>query len=186
MEIKDIIKDKEIIGIVSNYQHSLENGLVKDLNIKNIEKALLMVNLDNKVLNKKIDELTLNELFKVDLLTKLDKEIIIIGNLSKNLIYRDIEFIKKLLLKLNKEYNKKIVIIDENIDVFINLVNYIYVLKNKQIVYSTNDYFDDELYEYVKCPKIIEFIKYVKKDGKKVDETLEIYELIKDIFRRLS
>lgn len=186
MELKELLNTYEIIGIVSNYQSSLPDILVSNLNIKNINKALLMVGLDESILSKKVSELTLSELFKVDLLTKLDKDIIIIGNLSKNLIYKDIEFIKKLLLKLSNEYNKKIVIIDEDIKVFMNLVKYIYVMKNKQIIYSTNNFFDDELYKYVKMPKIIEFIKYVNKDEKRVDETLEIYELIKDIFRRLS
>jgi len=186
MELKELLNTYEIIGIVSNYQSSLPDILVSNLNIKNINKALLMVGLDESILSKKVSELTLSELFKVDLLTKLDKDIIIIGNLSKNLIYKDIEFINKLLLKLSNEYNKKIVIIDEDIKVFMNLVKYIYVMKNKQIIYSTNNFFDDELYKYVKMPKIIEFIKYVNKDEKRVDETLEIYELIKDIFRRLS
>lgn len=181
-----MLKNNEIIGIVSNYQHTLNDGLVKDLNVKNIDKAFLMVNLDKNVLDKRINELSLSELFKVDLITKLDKDIIIVGNLSKNLIYKDIEYIKKLLLKLNKEYNKKIVIIDEDINVFMNLVKYIYILNNKEIVYSTDNFFDDKLYEYVNIPKIIEFIKYVNKDNKRIDETLEIYELIKDIFRRLS
>jgi len=186
MEIKELLNTYEIIGIVSNYQSSLPNVLVKDLNIKNINKALVMVELDESVLNKNVSDLTLSELFKVDLITKLDRDVIIIGNLSKNLIYKDIEFIKKLLLKLNNEYNKKIVIIDENINVFMNVVKYIYVMKNKEIIYSTNNFYDDELYRYVKMPKIVEFIKYVNKNEKRIDETLEIYELIKDIFRRLS
>lgn len=181
-----MIKNNEIIGVVSAYHHTLKEGLVKDLKVKNIDKALIMVNLDSKVLHKKINELSLSELFKVDLLTKLDKDIIIVGGLSKNLIYKDIEYIKKLLLKLNKEYNKKIVVIDEDISVFMNLVKCIYVIKNKKIVYSTDNFFDDKLYEQVNMPKIIEFIKYVNKDNKRIDETLEIHELIKDIFRRLS
>lgn len=181
-----MLKNNEIIGIVSNYQHTMDDVLVKDLKVKNILKAIVMVNLDNKVLDKRVSELSLSELVKVDLITKLDKDIIVIGNLSKSLINKDIEYIKKLLLKLNKEYNKKIVIIDDDINVFMNIVKCIYVLKNKELIYSTDNFFDEELYNYVKMPKIVEFIKYVNKDNKRIDETLEIYELIKDIFRRLS
>ena len=55
----------------------------------------------------------------------------------------------------------------------------IFIAPNKEIVYSTDNFFDDKLYEYVSIPKIIEFIKYVNKDNKRIDETLEIYELIK-------
>ena len=181
-----MLKNNEIIGVVSNYQHTMDDVLVKDLKVKNILKAIVMVNLDNKVLDKRVSELSLSELVKVNLITKLDKDIIVIGNLSKSLINKDIEYIKKLLLKLNKEYNKKIVIIDDDINVFMNIVKCIYVLKNKELIYSTDNFFDEELYNYVKMPKIVEFIKYVNKDNKRIDETLEIYELIKDIFRRLS
>ena len=181
-----MINNKEIIGIVSNYKINLENKLVSELDIKNVDKALIMVGLDNSILNKKTNELTLSEQFKIDLATKLDKDIIIIGNLRKNLIYRDIEYIKKLLIKLNNDFHKKIVVIDEDVTVFFNLVKYIYVMKNKEIVYETDDFFDNELYKYVKVPKIIEFINYVNSIEKRVDNTTEIYELIKDIYRRLS
>ena len=181
-----MLNNKDIIGVVSNYQNSLENVLVKDLKVKNISKALIMVGLNDTYLNKKINDLTISEQFKIDLLTKLDKDIIIIGNLSKDLIYKDIEYIKKLLLKLSNNYHKKIVIIDEDISVFINLVKHIYVLRNREILYDTEDLYDDELYKYVRMPKIIEFIKYVNKDEIRIDSHLDVHELIKDIFRRVS
>lgn len=181
-----MLKNKEIVGVVSNYQNSLNNILIKELDIKNINKALIMVGLDDTVLNKRVNELSLSEQLKIDLATKLDKEIIIIGNLSKNLIHKDIEYMKKLLLKLCNEYHKKIVVIDDDISVLINLVRHIYVMRNRQVVYDTNDFYDDELYKYVRMPKIIEFVKFVNKDSGRIDKHLEIHELIKDIFRRLS
>ena len=186
MEIKDMLKKFGIIGIVSSYNSNLKNDMVSNLEIKNINNALKMVGLTDECLNTLTSDLTLSEKFKIDLATKLDKDIIIIGNLSKSLLYKDIEYIKKLLIKLNNEYNKKIVVIDEDINVFINLVKCIYVIKNKDIIYSTNNFYDDELYKYVKMPKIIEFIKYVKEKNYEINEHLDIHELIKDIFRRLS
>lgn len=186
MEIKNILKNDKIIGVIGNYQSTLQSCFIKDLNIKNISKALIMVGLDDTFINKRFEELTLSEQFKIDLATKLNKDIIIIGNLSKNLIYKDIEYIKKLLLKLCNEYHKKIIVIDEDVNIFFNLVKHIYVLKDKKIVYDTNDFFDDNLYKYVKMPKIIDFIKYVNKDEIRINNNLEIYELIKDIFRRVS
>lgn len=186
MEIKDMLNNYGIIGIVSSYNSILINDKVSNLEIKNISNALKMVGLSLEVLNTLTSDLTLSEKFKIDLATKLDNDIIIIGNLSKNLLYKDIEYIKKLLIKLNSEYNKKIVVIDEDINVFINLVKCIYVIKNKSIVYSTINLYDDELYKYVKMPKIIEFVKYVNSNNKNLNEHLDIHELIKDIYRRLS
>lgn len=186
MEIKEMVKNNEIVGIVSNYGNTLKDVLVRELEIKNVSKALKMVGLDNTYLDKKVSELTLSESFKIDLATKIDKDIIIIGGLSKSLLYKDIEYIKKLLLKLNNDYHKKIVVIDEDVNVFINLVSHIYVMKDKKIMYGTKDFYDDELYKYVKMPKIIEFIKYVNKNNIKLEKHLDIHELIKDIYRRIS
>ncbi len=187
MEIKEIIKQNGIIGIISNYENTLKyTNLVKDINIKDISKALKMVLLDDSYLDKKVSELTLNEQFKIDLMTKLNKEVIIIGNLSKVLNSKDIDYFKKLFLKLNNEYHKKVIIIDNDVKVFFSLVKRIYVMKNKNILYETDNFFDRNLYKYTVCPKIIDFIFYLEDHGHEIIKTTDIYELIKDIYRRVS
>lgn len=186
MEIKELVNKYKIIGVISNYKDSLNDELfVKDLNIKNLEKAYKMVNL-NDISNKKIKDLSFDERFKLDFISKLDNDIIIIGNISNSLVYKEQEFIKKLLLKLCNDYNKKIVIIDNKIDIFLNFINNICVLEDNKIKYISNDLYDDNLYKYVKMPKIIEFVKYINKDNKVLMESTDIYELIKDIYRCVS
>lgn len=187
MEVKNLVNNYGIIGVISNYQSNLKmEGKVSNLNIKNLNKALKMVELDESVIDKNIDSLSLSDIFKLELATKLNNEIIIIGNLSNTLNYKDIEYIKKLLLKLNNDYQKKIVVIDNDIKMFFNLAKKIIVMQNKNILYETEDFYDDKLYEYVKMPKIIEFIKYVNKSEKKLNNNVDIYELIKDIYRSVS
>lgn len=175
-----------IIGIISSYNSNFNVERVNELKIKNQDKAFKMVGLSKDILDKNINELSLSEQFKLDLATKLDKDIIIIGNLSKNLIYKDIEYIKKLLIKLNNDYHKKIIVIDEDVNIFFNLVKYMYVIRNKKVIYKTDNFYSDELYKYCKMPKIIEFIKYVNEDKKRLNENIDIYELIKDMYRSLS
>ena len=187
MQIKKILENKKIIGIVSTYKSSLENDcLVKDLPIKNSDKALVMVGLNQEILEKKIKDLTLNEQLKVDLAMKLHNDIIVIGNLANSLNNKDYEYIRKLLLKLNNDYHKKIVIIDQNVEVFLHLVKQVVIVKGKEVLYTTSNFFDDELYKYTKMPPIVEFIKYVNKDYKRLQENTDIYELIKDIYRSVS
>ena len=187
MEIKDLLNEYGIIGVIGNYQNKISyNGKVKDVQIKDINNALKMVLLDDSVLDKEIDELSISEYFKVELMTKLEQDIIIIGNLSNSLIYKDKEYIKKLLIKLNKDYNKKIVIIDNDVKVFFNCVKMICVVNKDNVIYSTDNFYDDELYKYTKMPKIINFVKYVKNNNIDLDENIDIYELIKDIYRRVS
>ena len=116
MEIKEYLDKYGIVGVVSNYKISLDlDSTVSDLNIKNFEKACKMVKIDENILNKKLSELSVSELFKVEFMSKLDKKVIIIGNMSSRLILKDIEYFKKLIIKLNSEYNKKFVIIDKDI-----------------------------------------------------------------------
>mgnify|MGYP003571264118 CR=1 FL=1 len=187
MELKDILKDKGIIGVIGNYKSNVVlDGKVKDLNIKNINKGLKLVGLDDTYLEKNVNELTINELWKIELLTKLKDKCIIVGNLSSSLNYKDGEFIKKLFIKLVNDYKIQIVVIDKDITAFFNLTKDIFVLENNKVIYQTNNYFDDELYKYVNMPKIIEFIKYINNNGKNIQETVDIYELIKDIYRRAS
>lgn len=187
MELRDVLKDCGLIGVISSYKSSLEiKGTVRDLNIKNIGNALKMVGLDELFLDKNLSELTISELWKLELATKLNNEIIIVGNMSSSINYKDQEYIKKLLLKLNNDYNKKIVIIDNNVKIFFNLVKKIFVVKNKKIIYETDDFYDENLYKYTKCPKIIEFINYANKSQNRLIKTVDIYELIKDIYRSVS
>ena len=59
-------------------------------------------------------------------------------------------------------------------------------MKDKKIIYVADDFYDDELYKYVNIPNIVDFIKFVNNDNKRLDNNIEIYELIKDIYRSVS
>ena len=187
MELKKIVDKYKIIGEISSYQSSLKNtGTVKDLNVKNLEQALKMVGLSSQFIDKNLKDLTISELWKVELATKLHQKIIIVGNLFDSLNHQDIEFTKKLLLKLSNEYNRKIIIIDNHVEVFFEVVKRIIVVKNHEQVYETSDFYDDLLYQYVKMPKIVEFVKFINQSGIKLQNHTDIYELIKDIYRVVS
>lgn len=187
MEIKDIINSYGIVGIISSYKSNLDlDKTILELKINNLNSALKIVGLDNDIVNIKLKNLALSTLLKIDLATKLNNDIIIIGNLSNMLDYKDLEFIKKLLIKLNNEYAKKIVVIDNEIKTFFNLTKRIIIMQNKTILYETDDFYDEQLYKYVKMPKIIEFIKYVNQKAKILENNIDIYELIKDIYRSVS
>lgn len=186
MELKDILSTYGIIGVISSYEMKEHNGKISELPIRMKEKAMKIVGLDDQILEKEYSDLSVSEKFKIDLATKLDNEIIVVGNLSKNLIGKDMNFIKKLLIKLNKNYNKKIVVIDNNINSFMNLAKHIVVIKDKKVIFESNNSFDKELYNYISKPPIVDFIEYVNKDKRVLNETTDIYELIKYIYRVVS
>lgn len=187
MEIKDVLKECSILGVVGNYKSTLKlMGKVKDLSVKNISMALKMVNLSDSILDRNLQDLSISEVWKIELATKLDEDIIIIGNMYNSLIHKDREYIKKLFIKLSEEYGKKIVLIDNNMNSFLNFVKKLVVINNKSVIYVTEDLYDEKLYDYIRMPKLIEFINYVNKDSEKVNKTTDIYELLKDIYRRVS
>lgn len=187
MEIKDLLNNYSIIGVIGNYQSALiKKGLVKDIKVKNIEKALTMVNLDKSIINYKLEDLTISEFWKVELISKLENDIIIVGNISNSLIYKDIEYMKKLFIKLSTEYNKKIVVIDNNLKTFFNLTNKIVFMNNKKIQFDITNFYDKKLEKYIELPPIIDFVKTVNKNKRILNETIDIYELIKDIYRSVT
>ena len=48
------------------------------------------------------------------------------------------------------------------------------------------DLYNEDLYKYIKCPKIIEFIKMVKDKDINLSNYLDINELIKGIYRSVE
>lgn len=187
MEIEELVNKYGIIGVIGNYQSTLKKiGKVKDLPVKDIVKSLKMVDLDDSYLNYDLKDLTMSEFLKIELITKLEDDLIIIGNIYNTLTCKDREYIKKLLLKLSNDYNKKVVVIDNNVKTFFNLVKEIVILDNKKVIYETNDYYDESLYKYTNKPEIVDFINYVNDNNYKLNKTTDIYELIKDIYRSVS
>ena len=172
MEIRKLLNESGIIGVISTYQSKLTKfKTLADLNIPD---------------DKKYEDLTISELWKIELITKLREKVIIVGNLSLSLNNQDIEYMQKLFKKLNHDFHKQIIIIDNDVKAFFNLAKTIIVIRNHEIVYKTNDFYDDDLYKYTKMPKIIEFVKFVNQDKKRINKTTDIHELIKDIYRSVS
>ncbi len=185
MELTSCLDKYKIIVVIANYHYSINsNKLVKNIILSDKKEELLAkFNLSSELLNRRFSSLSISEKFKVDLLSKLNENIIVIGNISNSLIYRDRLIVIKLLDMLSKKFNKKIVIIDDNINYLINLCNYYIVIKEAKIIYKTNNIFDNKLYEYCDKPPIIDFIEKANKKGINLEKYTDIYELLKAIYR---
>ena len=166
----------------------------KNVNFKNInkriEESLNIVNLDVKLLKRKMSELSSNE-YKLVLLgasLACNPDLIIINSLFNNMIYKEQEYFKKLFLKISKKFKKTIILVNEDISFIMNLVNKIFVINKGKIVYTGNkdSFYDSELYRYVDIPKIIEFTNYVNSLGHNILQYTEFNELIKEIYRNVK
>ena len=49
-----------------------------------------------------------------------------------------------------------------------------------------NNFYNDELYKYVKMPKTVSLIKYLESNGHKIDHEVTFNETLKAIYRGVS
>lgn len=173
-----------VIGVIAdNYKRDdFKDTLVSEIITKRIEETLKMVKLESSVLEKRFSDLSSRNKEKVILASKLhDKEIILV-NFSEGLIKSDVDYFKTLFRRVTK-YNKKVILIDKNTELFLNCVDRIYVLEDDSIKYETVDIFDKILELYVDLPKIVDFANRCEKVGVRLDHYTELDELMKAIYR---
>ena len=173
-----------IVGVISSDYRvdDFDDKTVKEIVIKKVNESLKMVKLDESILDKKFSDLSSRNKNKVILASKLhDKEIILV-NFSKGLLKKDYGYFKTLFKKI-VTYNRKIILVESKMDLFINCVDRIYVINNKEIKYETLDVFDKILLLYADQPKIVEFCYKCEKMGIRLDHYTELDELLKAIYR---
>ena len=174
----------KIIGVINNNINIPNYGekLVREIITKKVSKSLRMIKLDESILDKKFNELSSRNKSKVILASRLLDKVIVLDGFTKGLIKQDIEYFKKLFKKIS-EYDRKIVIVDNNTEMFIDLVDNIYVINNDVMVYHTTDIYDAQLELYSDIPKIVKFTIQSSKLGVRIQQYKELDELLKAIYR---
>ncbi|MBE6140794.1 MAG: hypothetical protein E7172_04595 [Firmicutes bacterium] len=176
-----------IIGVVMNYQDK-DNWQDKKINqiiTTKLEDSLKMVNLNNLDTNIKYQNLSLKEQNQIKLASQLNNETIILNNFFQTFPLKEKINFKKLLKKIS-QYNKKIIIVSNNSEDFLNFVDKVYVINKEKIIFETNNLYDLGLYKYIKMPQIVEFVDLVRSKNVKIDDYFEIDELLKAVFRLKS
>ena len=71
------------------------------------------------------------------------------------------------------------------INLYLNIINNVIIFKDGKIVFTgdNKNLYDDTLYKYIDEPEIIKFIKNANSKGHKLDNYVDIKELIKAIYR---
>ena len=176
--------DGKIIGIISNdyIEEDYSGKKVEEIITYKISDSLKMVKLDESIKSVLFDDLSSRDKNKVILASRLhDKEIRLV-NFSKGMIKKDLEYFSTLFKRI-ANYGRKIILVDKNLEMFLNCVDHIYILEDEKIVYETKNLFDNILTKYVDVPKIVEFINTSSKNGIRLDYYTELDELLKAIYR---
>ncbi len=182
MELKTL--DGSIIGVIKDdiKTEDLGNTLVKDIIKKRIEEALKMVNLEESIKDKCFNTLSSMEKNKVILASKLQDDVIILNDFSKGMITKELAYFKKLFKKI-ASYNKKIILVSKDINLFLNCTDTIYLINDDKVTYQTHDYFDPTIYIDCDIPPIVDFIYRCEDLGIRLNEYADLNELIKAIYR---
>lgn len=180
MELNNL--EGHIVGVVANIKSDQIHGFVKNIVIKKSVDALKMVGLEKEILEQDFDLLSIVEQNKVLLASKLQDKVIVLNNFSQGLSQKEREDFKKLFKKIIK-YGRKVILVDKNSEMFLNCVDHIYVVDGKEVVYATEDIFDENLSAYMDLPKIVEFVAESQKIGIKINHYKEFDELLKAIYR---
>lgn len=174
----------EIEKVMKNYEYRPKNVS------KHIVDSLKMVGLSADYLNLNPEDLSTTEQNKVLLACVLsyNPQILILDYFFKGMSYKDKEYFKKIFLKMKNKFDKTIIVLDNDISNTFDFVekNYIIDYGKLKISGGREIYYNDNLYKYTKVPPIVDFIKYVKKQGHNISEYTDIKELIKELYRNVK
>ncbi|MEG0826697.1 MAG: energy-coupling factor ABC transporter ATP-binding protein [Bacilli bacterium] len=158
---------------------------------KLISDTLKMVDLDESLLQRDPFTLSSGEKRKLAIASILiyNPKIILMDEPTIGLDYKSRENLIKIIRNLKTEYKKTIIIVSNDVDLIHKISDYIYILKEGNLLLSGNKY---DVFKNTKLlrenniniPKLIEFSDYVLINKRiKIGYRDEINDLIKDIYR---
>lgn len=175
--------------VKDEFKHLMNKVDGKNNTIKHYIDSLKLVGLSEDYLEYDPNHLSYTESKKVMLALNLcyNPEVLILENFEKGLNYKEIDYFKKLFLKLKIKFNKTIIILSNNVEFMFNLVDNIVVINKKVLLYGDNSlFYSDVLYNYVEMPLIVSFTKYAKEQGHDILEYTDTKELLKELYRNIK
>lgn len=181
--VEDILKlDFKIIGVVTPKVELPEfSGSITDIVPFKTADSLKICMLDNLDLN----HLSTKNFSKLQLAHNLEKDVIVLYDFSKGLNKKELHYFSLLFKRITNNYHKKIILVSRDVDFLASFCD-AWAVYGQKVLYYTQDIFDDALYEYIDMPHIVKFIKYANNNGAALQETVDLNELIKDIYRSLK
>lgn len=156
---------------------------------KRMVNSLKLVHLEEEVLNKKINVLSTSEKVKIELAILLIENVdcIVFNQFDYYFMEKELLFFKKLFKKLVKKYQKTFVFLNSNLSFLFDFADRVVMKKSKKeyVVIDNPTFYEEELYEVIKKPPIVDFVTYLNNNGKKILPYTDLKELLKAIFREV-
>lgn len=159
---------------------------------KKINDSLRIVGLDTTYLNRNINSLSSSERILVILAISLlsNPDIIILLNLFKYLDKTNEKDLIMLLEKIKDQYNKTIVLINDDSEIMYKYTKYLFIKKNNLFIEDETDKLlqrVDFLHKNnIKVPEIVELTHLIKKKKKiKLEYHKDVRDILKDIYKHV-
>lgn len=184
-DLNDLLNmDFDIEGIIYDDSWTVKrflNGLHLKLNNR-IESFFLMLELDKKLLNKKINTISKTDLKFVLLIYAMLKnyKTIIFDHMDANMSYKDKKRLLNFIRKIKND-DLNFIFLSKDLEFLYKITNHLIIIKDNKIIYD--DLIDDAYTLEELDFKIINFIKLANKKGANLIYTFDRKELLKDIYR---
>lgn len=184
-DLNDLLNmDFDIEGIIYDDSWTVKrflNGFHLKLNNR-IESFFSMLELDKKLLNKKINTISKTDLKFVLLIYAMLKnyKTIIFDHMDANMSYKDKKRLLNFIRKIKND-DLNFIFLSKDLEFLYKITNHLIIIKDNKIIYDDlidNAYTLEEL-DF----KIINFIKLANKKGANLIYTFDRKELLKDIYR---
>lgn len=190
---EDYFKDNFLIKVFEwMYYEIRRKRLILKNPKKKIDDSLKIVGLDNTYLNRNINSLSSSEKILIILAISLlsNPEIIILDDLFKYFDKVNERRLFILLEKIRDNYNKTIILINDDNEILYKYTKYLVIKKNNLFIEGdTNKLFQrvDFLHKNnIKVPEIIELTHLIKKKKKiKLEYHKDVRDILKDIYKHV-
>ena len=177
---------EEMLFLISSLSYT-----PKDIN-KKIKQALLLVGLDEKLVNRKISELTQGEkkLLQIAVSLIYNPDVIIFDEVFIDLDRTSSKKIIKLIKDLKDKYNKTIIIASNNVNLLYEITDNIVILKKGHILKygdTLSVYQDINVYQdnSIDIPDLVKFTILAREKKIKLSFHRDIRDLIKDVYKHV-
>ena len=184
-DLNDLLNmDFDIEGIIYDDSWTVKrflNGFHLKLNNR-IESFFSMLELDKKLLNKKINTISKTDLKFVLLIYAMLKnyKTIIFDHMDANMSYKDKKRLLNFIRKIKND-NLNFIFLSKDLEFLYKITNHLIIINDNKIIYD--DLIDDAYTLEELDFKIINFIKLANKKGANLIYTFDRKELLKDIYR---
>lgn len=150
-----------------------------------IMQALQLVKLKSSLQMVALNQLTRSELKKMQLalVLLLSSKVIICEYFFEDLIYSEKDYFKRFFRNLMYKKGISIILIENDMNFVCETVSKFYLFTKNGKYKLIENFYDDEIYQYVEMPFTVELVKFFESKGHMIDHDVTFNETLKAIYR---